>query len=142
MCSKTYTVLGFSVHVYMCVSDALFLVFANELKVLRTSLPQYIFFHFFNESIARYTCTFTMFLLYTVCNNGDLRLMNGSTSSEGRVEICYNNTFGTICDDQWGRLDAKVACRQLGFSPISMQILYVHTHCCLQHPCNVLSKTH
>ena len=53
--------------------------------------------------------------------------MNGSTSSEGRIEICYNNTFGTICDDQWGRLDAEVACRQLGFSPISMQILCVHT---------------
>ena len=60
-------------------------------------------------------------LAYAVCNDGDLRLMNGTSSSEGRVEICYNNTFGTICDDQWGRLDAQVVCQQLGFSPMSMQ---------------------
>ena len=60
-------------------------------------------------------------MAYAVCGDGDLRLMNGTSSSEGRVEICYNNTFGTICDDQWGRLDAQVVCQQLGFSPMSMQ---------------------
>ena len=63
-----------------------------------------------------------IFTMHAVCNDGDLRLMNGSSSSEGRVEICYNNTFGSICDDQWGPLDAKVVCRQLGFSPMSMQV--------------------
>ena len=51
--------------------------------------------------------------------------MNGSSSSEGRLEICYNNTYGTICDDQWGPLDAKVACRQLGFSSMGMQKSFV-----------------
>ena len=35
---------------------------------------------------------------------------------EGRVEICRNNSFGTICDDRWNDLDAQVACRQLGFA--------------------------
>lgn len=46
--------------------------------------------------------------------------MNGSNSTEGRVEICYNNVYGTVCDDQWGLLDAVVACRKLGFSAMSM----------------------
>ena len=50
------------------------------------------------------------------CNDGDLRLVNGSTPLEGRLEICKNNTYGTICDDQWDVLDAQVACRQLGYA--------------------------
>ena len=48
------------------------------------------------------------------CTTGDLRLVNGSTSSDGRVEMCSNNVFGTISSDYWYFEDAEVACRQLG----------------------------
>lgn len=53
---------------------------------------------------------------HIACTNRDIRLIGGSTSFEGRVEVCYNNNWGTVCDDQWGTPDATVACRQLGYS--------------------------
>ena len=50
---------------------------------------------------------------------GNVRLMDGPSSREGRVEICNNGEWGTICDRyyySWDYEDAKVVCRQLGFA--------------------------
>ena len=47
------------------------------------------------------------------CILGEIRLVDGDSDTEGRVEVCFGGVFGTVCDDLWDENDAIVACRQL-----------------------------
>lgn len=45
-----------------------------------------------------------------------VRLVNGTSAGEGRVEVLYGEVWGTVCNDGWSHKDAEVVCRQLNYS--------------------------
>ena len=53
--------------------------------------------------------------LGTECEDGSIRLRGSSVARQGRVEICVEGRWGTVCDTGWNSRDAAVVCRQLGY---------------------------
>ena len=50
------------------------------------------------------------------CTETSIRLVDGRTGTEGRVEICYEGVWGSICPNYWKVENAMVACKQLGYA--------------------------
>ncbi len=50
--------------------------------------------------------------------------MNGGTEREGRVEVCFNRVWGTVCDDLFSSVDAGVICASLGFGRTGIATQY------------------
>ena len=56
--------------------------------------------------------------LGTECSDGSIRLIGSTVARQGRVEICLEGRWGTVCDTSWDSRDAAVVCRQLGHSSL------------------------
>ena len=82
-------------------------------------------------SMTHYYCSSHSYkFLGHLCNETDIRLVNkdghvwelgspgieNSSTVEGRVEICIDGLWGSVCDDGWDASDAKVVCRQLNLT--------------------------
>ena len=72
------------------------------------------------------------------CKDGEIRLVGGNTIYEGRVEVCINQVWGTVCSSRkfpywywwsygyyWGTPDSNVVCRQLGHMELGKQVCLV-----------------
>ena len=44
-------------------------------------------------------------------------------ATEGRLEVCLDGVWGTVCDSSFGVAEARVVCRQLGYSTTGIIIL-------------------
>ncbi len=49
------------------------------------------------------------------CSDGQVRLVNGSNILEGRIEMCINKAWGSVCDDSFSEDDSNVICKELGY---------------------------
>lgn len=53
---------------------------------------------------------------FSRCEDGDMRVVNGSSVLEGRLEVCINNAWGTVCDRGFGSSEARVVCRKINYT--------------------------
>ena len=56
--------------------------------------------------------------------SGTFRLRDGRSESEGRIEVYYNGTWGSVCAYKWGIVQSAMVCRSLGFQDTINSLSY------------------
>ena len=74
-------------------------------------------------------------VLAATCAHGDVQLVGGTSQYEGRVEVCINNAWGTVCHNNWSNPDATVVCKQLGYATTGCELCTIVACiiCILEH---------
>ena len=70
----------------------------------------------FDVMVICYSCMMFILLFSVNCSEKVIRLSESTLPYRGRVEVCSNGQWGSICPDSWTDTDAIVVCNQLGFS--------------------------
>ena len=68
---------------------------------------------------------------YSNCIDGDVRLVGGASKYQGRVEVCLNRAWGTVCArSSWNSQEAKIVCNQIGALTIGIfnRLFYFDGH--------------
>ena len=79
---------------------------------------------------------FYIYITIAPCNESDVRLRDGPSKASGRIELCHNGTWGTICSDFWDNIDASILCKQLGYSPYGNCLVLIVTYMNVNQNCH------
>ena len=66
------------------------------------------------KNMRRLNISDILIIKYCVIVGIGVRLVNGTTYNEGRIEIYHANEWGSICDNNFDKGDGQVVCRMLG----------------------------
>jgi len=77
-----------------------------------------------------------------LCDSGSIRVVSSGhiLASTGRVEVCINSTWGTICDQFWDHKDARLACKAAGYSEYGIAITFLRSNTYVPHLCMCFIK--
>ena len=62
------------------------------------------------------------------CEQGSIRVVDGIIEQEGRVEVCIDSVWGSVCDERWDKTDAHVVCRQMGHPELGITY-HIYYYC-------------
>ncbi|XP_019854464.1 PREDICTED: scavenger receptor cysteine-rich type 1 protein M130-like isoform X2 [Amphimedon queenslandica] len=92
--------------------------YATETNLSNCSFSSTYTNNYYYSSVCTETCTHPKAIRCyrgDLCVDGKVRLVDGSLNQEGRVEVCVNGVWGSICGQGWSTSDARVVCKQLGY---------------------------
>ena len=73
---------------------------------------------YLSKRFSRVMFTLVPHISFSDCITGEIRLTDRTTQYEGRVEVCINGVWGTVCDNGWYTREAYAVCHQLGYQGI------------------------